>query len=275
MFSKTHHAKSPYRRLCKGSIYHVELNPHWSMGFRPMSNLITNLQPYNSFVMPSGPPARFFTSGLYALPGYSQDDSNVMRRHGQPFLVFNPEETSEFYPNRNFSLPAVAIAPLPGQPTYAFFPLVVSSAWLRKGDDSILLVSKWTFRKDIKMQEQWDKSAILAEVRQHSFNICPHVKLNDKRVVHAVSEHHAPIPRRITVDCSQCATAINVSSSKEAIPELPTHTSYKIVLIVERNLGKFKTPTDPEWLAQLALETMDGKQTSMPLCLQACCRWTP
>ena len=276
MFSKRHQAKSPYQRQCKGGVYYMELNPHWFMGFRQLGNLIAGLSPYTSYVTPPGQPnPRIWTFGstptLPGIPGYDSDDSDIMVRHGQPFLCFCPEGSSELYSKRNFSLPAVPVVPSPGQPPYAFFPLHVSAAWLRKADESIILVSKWTLRKDIQKPGQWDITAILAEMRQHTFNLCPHIQLNDHRLVHAVREYHGRISSHITVPCVQCTTVIRLSSSKQMIPVLPTHASHKVVLIVERTLGRLRTPMDPKWLNQLVLETENGGQNNQPLCQQGCC----
>ena len=299
-FSERHRAKAPHRRQCKGSIYSVELNPHWFMGFRQLLNLIEHLRPYtpppiyvvgpaprrgatpqtyataaaraasNSFNQPTGQHRT-----LRASPGFDRYETELMLRHERPLLSVFPEERSQHYPKRNFELPSVQIYTSPGCSPHTFSPLQVSALWLRDTKASLILVSKWTLQIDMEEQEQSNEPAILAKLRHYSFNLCPHLKSNDRRVVQAVKDCHLLIRRNIPVECLECTTIVRVSSLREKILTLPTRTSHEVALLVERNLGEFKSPTDPLWLAQLQPETEDGKQKSMPLCLQECCRSVP
>jgi len=296
-FNERHRAKAPDRRQCKGSVYSVELNPHWLMGFRQLLNLIEDMQPYTPRPLYAAPPpprqgapprlqvpapgrtpGYTFTSptgrrqALRAPPGFNRYETELMLRYGRPLLSFFPEERSEHYPKRTFELPSIQIYSSPGCSPHTFSPLQVSSFWIRKANASLLLVSKWTLQTDVIEQEHSNEPAVLAEVRHYSFNLCPHIKFNDSRVVQAVKDIYSLVPRNIIVDCFKCVTVVRVSSLREKIPVLPTHTSHRVVLLVERNLGDFKSPTDRRWLAQLRPETKDGKQKSTSPCLNECCR---
>lgn len=281
LFNERHQAKAPDRRHCKGSIYYVELNPHWSLNFRQFVNLVADLHPYTPAATHQTPyqiaPTRtnpVYTirsrAGLGRLLRAAPDDQRVANDielgRGRRLLSLFPQGASTHNPNKDFCLPGVQIYTSPGRPAYKFNPLHVSSAWLREADNSIVYVAKWTLQVDIDERKQLDKSAILAEVRHYNFDLGPHLKFNSVETVNAVWQYHSVFYRYVPLKCNQCGTVVRVSSSKEKIPELPTHISHRVVFIVERNLGDFKSP------AQLQLETENGRQKSMPPCLQDCCR---